>query len=239
MLILKSIIFYISLIIWTLFMGIICIPFLMLPNKLLKYPTKVWIKIILIFLEKICNIKHNIEGIENIPNEAVLILSKHQSAFETLALYYYLKNCFFVHKKELFLIPVFGQYLYKSNMVSIDRDGGTKTMRKMLNDVKLKLKSGSSIIIFPEGTRKVPGSKPEYKTGFIGIYNHTKKKILPIALNSGLCWPKNSWILKNGVITIQILPTIDKNYDKKMVLSKVQESIENASNKLLIFWFFL
>tara|TARA_Y100000768_G_scaffold379959_1_gene356395 strand:- start:296 stop:946 length:651 start_codon:yes stop_codon:yes gene_type:complete len=215
-------------------MGVICIPFLLLPSKFLKYPTKIWIKIIFVFLENICNIKHRIVGMENVPNETVLITSKHQSAFETLALYYYLKDCFFVHKKELFLIPVFGQYLYKSNMVSIDRTGGTKTMRKMLDEVKSKLESGSSIVIFPEGTRKIPGSKPDYKTGFIGIYNHTKKKILPIALNSGLCWSKQSWILKRGIITISILPIIKENYDKKTVLNKVQEQIEVASNKLLI-----
>ena len=98
---------------------------------------------------------------------------------------------------------------------------------------KLKLNSGSSIIIFPEGTRRIPGSKPDYKTGFIGIYNHTKKKILPIALNSGLCWPKHSWVLKKGVIKIQILPIIKENYDKKTVLNRVQECIETASNKLL------
>ena len=214
-------------------MGIICLPFLILPHKLLKYPTKIWIKVIFIFLEKICNIQHKIEGIKNIPEEPVLITSKHQSAFETFALYYYLKDCFFVHKKELFFIPIFGQYLFKSNMVAIDRGGKTKTMRKMLESVKIKLQSGSSIIIFPEGTRKIPGSKPDYKTGFIGIYTHTKKKILPIALNSGLCWPKHSWILKKGVITIQILPIINENYDKKNVFNKVQESIEIASNKLL------
>ena len=83
MLIFKSIIFYISLVIWTLFMGIICLPFLVLPNKFLKYPTKVWIRVIFIFLEKICNIQHRIEGAENIPQETVLITSKHQSTFET------------------------------------------------------------------------------------------------------------------------------------------------------------
>tara|TARA_Y100000996_G_scaffold295500_1_gene233884 strand:+ start:270 stop:914 length:645 start_codon:yes stop_codon:yes gene_type:complete len=214
-------------------MGTICLPYLFLPYRFLKYPTKIWIRVIFIFLDKICNIQHKVEGIENISEESVLVTSKHQSTFETLALYYYLKDCFFVHKKELFLIPIFGQYLFKSNMVAINRDGGTKTMRKMLNKVRLKLESGSSIVIFPEGTRKIPGSKPDYKTGFIGIYNNTNKKILPVALNSGLCWSKQSWILKNGTITIQFLPIIDQNYDKKTILNKVQEAIEFASNKLL------
>jgi len=214
-------------------MGIVCLPFLILPSNLLKYPSKLWIRVIFFFLKLICNVRHKIEGLENIPNETVLVTSKHQSAFETLALYYYLNECFFVHKRELFFIPIFGQYLFKSKMVAIDRKGGTKTMRQMLKSIDSKLSSGSSIIIFPEGTRKEPGSKPDYKTGFIGIYNHTNKKILPIALNSGLCWSKHSWILKNGVITIKILPIIDEGYDKKTVLEKVQSSIETASTELL------
>jgi len=233
MLILKSIIFYISLVIWTVFMGVACLPFIFLPSNLLKFPTKLWIKVIFIFLNLICNIRHKIEGSENIPKESVLIASKHQSAFETFALYYYLSDCFFVHKKELFLIPIFGQYLFKSDMVAINRDGGTKAMRNMLQKVKSKLFSGSSIIIFPEGTRKLPGSKPDYKTGFIGIYNHTKRKILPVALNSGLCWPKQSWVLKNGIITIKFLPIINEGLDKKVILEEVQNRIETASNLLL------
>ena len=233
MLIFRSILFYLSLTIWTILMGFICLPFLILPSKILKYPTKIWIKIIFILLERICNIKHQIVGVENIPDETVLVASKHQSAFETFALYYYLKDCFFVHKRELFLIPIFGQYLFKSDMVSIDRDGGTKTMRKMLNEVKNKLHSGKSIIIFPEGTRKIPGSKPDYKKGFIGIYHHTKKRILPVALNSGLCWSKQSWVLKKGSITIKFLPTIRENLEKNDVFNLVQKSIEEASNKLI------
>ena len=233
MLIFRSILFYLSLTIWTILMGVICLPFLVLPSKILKYPTKIWIKVIFILLEQICNIKHQIIGVENIPDETVLVTSKHQSTFETFALYYYLKDCFFIHKKELFIIPIFGQYLFKSNMVAIDRIGGTLTMRKMLEDVKKKLELGKSIIIFPEGTRKKPGSKPDYKTGFIGIHNHTKRKILPVALNSGLCWSKHSWVLRSGMITIKFLPIIDKNLGKKELLNKVKESIEKETDILL------
>ena len=219
MLILKSIIFYIFLVIWTVTMGILCLPFLILPSYMLKYPTKLWIKVIFILLNLICNIKHKIEGLENIPNESVLVASKHQSAFETFALYYYLNNCFFVHKRELFLIPIFGQYLFKSNMVSIDRDGGTKAMRQMLQKVQLKLNKGSSIIIFPEGTRKLPGSKPDYKSGLLEFIIIQKEKFC-LCVNSGLCWPKQSWILKIGIITIKFLPIIKDGLDKKVILNK-------------------
>ncbi|MDA9749037.1 1-acyl-sn-glycerol-3-phosphate acyltransferase [Pelagibacteraceae bacterium] len=215
-------------------MGLLCIPFLLLPSKLLKYPAKVWIGVIFLFLDKICNIRHRIEGLENVPQYSVLVVSKHQSTFETFAFYYYLTDCFFVHKRELFIIPIFGQYLLKANMVAINRDGRTKTMRKMLEDVKARLQKGKSIIIFPEGTRKEPGSNPDYKSGFIGIYKNTKKKILPVALNSGLCWSKKSWILKSGDITIKFLPIIEENLNKVEILQKVQDSIETESNKLLI-----
>ena len=214
-------------------MGIICLPFLILPSKFLKFPIKIWIKVIFIFLENICNIRHKIEGMENIPNETVLIASKHQSAFETFALYYYLKKSFFVHKKQLFYIPIFGQYLLKSNMVAINRSGRATAMRKMLSDVKNKLKKGSSIIIFPEGTRKLPGEPPDYKTGFIGIYKATNRKLLPVALNSGICWTKYSWLIKNGHIVIKILPTIEANLEKNEVLQIVENTIEKETNKLL------
>ena len=233
MLFLRSVSFYIGQIVCTILIapiGIIAFP---LDFKKRYYLISQWAVFNLWWLKICCNIRYKVEGRRNIPDEPCIVMCKHQSAFETFALYYYLKNCFFVHKRELFLIPIFGQYLLKSNMVSINRDGGTKAMRQMLQNVKLKLNTGSSIVIFPEGTRKLPGSKPDYKTGFIGIYNHTKRKILPVALNSGLCWPKQSWILKSGIITIKFLPTIKNGLDKKVILNEVQNRIETASSLLL------
>ena len=155
------------------------------------------------------------------------------SAFETFALYFYLESSFFIHKKQLFYIPIFGQYLLKSNMVSIDRAGQAKAIRKMISDVKKKLDHGSTIIIFPEGTRKRPWEKTNYKTGFVGIYNTTKRKLQPVALNSGLSWQKGIKIIKKGHIVIEFLPQIETGLNKKEVLEKVEYSIESATNKLL------
>ena len=231
--ILRTLIFYLVLTIWTIFMGIICLPYVFIPSSYLRTPAKFWIKGIFLSLKIICKVTHEIKGLENIPDEPVIAVSKHQSAFETFALYYYFKKSFFVHKKQLFYIPIFGQYLLKSNMVAVNRSGQSAAMRKMLTDVKKKLDEGSSIIIFPEGTRKLPGDPPDYKTGFIGIYKTTKRKLLPIALNSGLCWTKKSWIIKKGNIVIQILPAIGLNLEKNEVLQIVETTIEKATNKLL------
>ena len=99
--------------------------------------------------------------------------------------------------------------------------------------LKKSLDNGSTIIIFPEGTRKKPWAKADYKTGFIGIYNTSKRKLQPVALNSGLFWQKGLKVIKQGHIIIEFLPQIDIGLDKKEVLKKVEHSIESATNKLL------
>ena len=230
---LLTIIFYGALASWTILMGFLSLPFILLPSKFIALPAKIWIKGIFICLKYICGVTHEIRGLNKLSDEPVIIVSKHQSAFETFALYYYLKKSFFIHKKQLFYIPIFGQYLMKHNMVSIDRAGQASTMRKMITDVKKKLDSGSTIIIFPEGTRKKPGARADYKTGFIGIYNTSKRRLQPVALNSGLFWQKGLKIIKRGHIIIEFLPQIDIGLDKKEVLNKVENTIESATNKLL------
>ena len=230
---LLTIIFYGALALWTILMGFLSLPFIFLPSKFIALPAKIWIRGIFICLKYICGVTHEIRGLTNLSDEPVIIVSKHQSAFETFALYYYLKKSFFIHKKQLFYIPIFGQYLMKHNMVSIDRAGQASTMRKMITDVKKKLDSGSTIIIFPEGTRKKPRAKADYKTGFVGIYNNSKRKLQPVALNSGLFWQKGLKVIKRGHIIIEFLPQIDIGLDKKEVLNKVENSIESATNKLL------
>ena len=102
----------------------------------------------------------------------------------------------------------------KAKMISIDRSEGTSAIRKMLKQTKLRMSEGYSIIIFPEGTRKKPGENPNYKTGFIGIYNETKSEILPVAVNSGFCWPKHTFVKKPGHIIIQILKTITSELER-------------------------
>ena len=228
----RSILFYLVLSFWTIFMGFLCLPYLFLPSSYLRKPVRVWIAGIFVLLKYICKITHEIQGIQKIPSHAVLIASKHQSAFETFALFYYLPKIVFIHKKQLFLIPIFGQYLKKINMISIDRKGGTKTMRQMFRKAKEKISKGFSIVIFPEGTRKKPGEKPNYKSGFVGVYKQLQTEILPIAVNSGNCWPKHTFLKKPGHIIINILDILPSSLEQKDILNKVQKNIEEATNKI-------
>ena len=231
--ILRSIIFYIFLSVWTIFMGIICLPFLFISMIYIHKPINLWILGIFKLLETTCNITHEVKGMENIPEYSILVASKHQSAFETFALFFYINKSIFIHKKQLFFIPIFGQYLKKTNMISINRSEGTASMRKMLKEAKLKMSAGYSIIIFPEGTRKIPGDKPDYKTGFIGIYNETESEILPVAVNSGRYWPKHIFIKNSGKIIIKILKPIPAKLKKDEILEKIESVIEEETNKII------
>ena len=118
-------------------------------------------------------------------------------------------------------------------MVSIDRNAGPSAMRKILFEIKKRFDDGRSIIIFPEGTRKRPGDKPNYKTGFVGIYNEVNRKILPVAVNSGLYWPKHTIFMKRGHIIIDIQECVETNLNKDEVFNKVVETIETATNKII------
>ena len=229
----RSILFYLLLGLWTIFLGIICLPYLLLPSKYLQKPVRLWIVGIFLLLKYICKISHDIQGRENIPSYSVLVASKHQSAFETIALFYYLPQSIFIHKKQLFFIPIFGQYLKKINMISIDRNGGAGTMRQILKKTSLRIAKGYSVIIFPEGTRKKPGDKPNYKSGFVGIYQKVNIEILPVAVNSGKYWPKHTFVKNPGCIIIKFLPKIDSNIDKKKVLMMVEHQIEKATNNII------
>ena len=229
----RSIVFYIFLSLWTIFMGLICLPFLILPSFYLRKPVNIWIIGILKLLKFTCNITYEIRGIDKIPEKAVIIASKHQSAFETFVLFLHVKNSIFIHKKQLFLIPIFGQYLQKINMISINRSEGTKAMRSMLKQTKERILNGNSIIIFPEGTRKKPGESPKYKTGIAGIYKKVETEIIPVALNSGLCWPKHTFIKRPGHIIIKFLNLIPAKLKKKDLLNKIESTIEKETNKII------
>jgi len=228
----RSIIFYVLLGLWTTFMGVVCFPFLFFHKKFLRNPTNTWILGIFKLLETTCKITYEIQGKENIPNHPVLVASKHQSAFETLALFLNINKSIFIHKKQLFYIPIFGQYLKKTNMISIDRSEGISAMRKILKETRSKILDGYSIIIFPEGTRKKPNDPPDYKSGIVGIYEETKSEILPIAVNSGYCWPKHTFVKTPGKIIIKILKIIPAKLNKVEVINKIESVIEEETNKL-------
>lgn len=230
----RSIIFNIILICWTIFLGVIFIPLLFLPeSRLLDKVIKFWAKGICFFLKVICNVEIKNSGMQNIPLTNCIVASKHQSALDIILLVASIKNPVFIMKSSLLYLPVIGNYAKKMGMIAINRLAGATALKKMIKSVQLALKNNKSVIIFPEGTRTKPGAKTKYHSGILAIYQASKYPVLPVALNTGLCWKRNSFIKTPGIVTIKFLPILPNNIEKDLFMIKLYEEIEHESNLLL------
>ncbi len=183
-------------------------------------------------LKVICGLEIEIRGKEHIENRVAIYASKHQSAMETYYLTSYIKKATYIFKKELTHIPFFGWAIWFYGSVPVNRKGGTHAMKEMLLHAKNLLKIGCSIIIFPEGTRTKPGAKSVYKPGVAFLYQNTDVDIIPVALNSGLFWRKNSFLRYPGKIIFEFLEPMPKGLEKKEFLDELQRRIEEKCLQL-------
>lgn len=167
------------------------------------------------------------------PDGACLIASKHQSTYDILMPFIYADNPAFVLKRELFFYPILGWYGWRSKMIPIDRGGYVKTLKKMLARAKVEAENGRQILIFPEGTRQLPGADPDYKSGVYAMYNALEQPCVPIALNTGVVWPKGSFLRPAHKVVFEILEPIEAGLPRKEFMKKLESVIEPASNILL------
>lgn len=184
-------------------------------------------------LEVIVGTKLEVRGREKLPNGACLVAAKHQSAWETFALIPLFRDPALLMKRELFWIPFHGWFSKKFEMIPVDRDKGPAALRRMLREAKARIADGREIIIFPEGTRRAPGAPPDYKTGVILLYEALRVPCVPVALNSGLFWPRRSLIRRPGTIVVEFLDPIPPGLPKAEFLKRLTEAIETASTRLL------
>lgn len=168
-----------------------------------------WARNMLWWLKVTCNITYQVKGAEKIPATPCVILSKHQSAWETLAFQQIFPALVFVMKRELLWIPFFGWGLAMTSPVAINRSAGREALKQLVAKGKARLNTGFWVVIFPEGTRIAPHQHGKFHIGGAWLASGAKATVLPVAHNAGLCWPKNSFIKKPGVITVSIGEAFD------------------------------
>ena len=168
-----------------------------------------WAVFNLWWLKVICGLKHVVEGKENIPDGAVIIMCKHQSAWETLALQLVFPPQVWILKRELLWIPVYGWGLAAMQPISIDRSAGIRALRQIVEQGSKRLKEGICVVIFPEGTRTAPGENRKYQPGGGMLAEKSGFPVVPVAHNAGCFWPKNSFRKWPGTITMVIGPAVD------------------------------
>jgi len=184
-------------------------------------------------LRHICNIKVDFRGLDKIPRGAVLVASKHQSLWETFALMLVLEDPAYILKRELMFIPFFGWYAWKDAMIPVDRGRGSQALTEMTTRAREELARGRQIIIFPEGTRRAPGAEPNYKFGVAHVYADTGVACVPLALNSGLFWPRRSIRRYPGTIVVEALDPIPPGTDKPFFADMLKQRIEGATARLI------
>ena len=231
--VIRSVLFTICFYVVTLFLFVIMLPTMLMPRKKALFFPVFWTKLANWMVKVFCGVHIRMEGLENLPKkDGYIVASKHQSAMETTIFHHVVPNTFYVLKKELMWLPLAGFYFLKTGCIPIDRKGGASTMRKMLTGVKSRLADGMNLIIFPEGTRTAPGAKKPYSPGVAFLYEQCGVPVVPVALNSGYCWPKNKTIKYPGTVTVRFLKPIEPGLERRAFLDELYRRIEEAQDTL-------
>lgn len=202
---LRAIVFWLLFCLSMLCFGLVLFASIPFTSKETRYSiVKGWCRTAIDLMRIICGVRYQITGMENVPTQGpVILLSKHQSAWETLAFFALVpRRLSYIYKRELHRLPVFGWGLASLGMFSVNRADGRSAFAEMKREVPKFFANGWALILFPEGTRTAPGTVVKYKTGGARIAIDTGAPIIPIALNSGECWPKHSFLLYPGEIKV-------------------------------------
>ncbi len=194
---------------------------------------RLWARNSIWLLDKICGAKLEFRGLEHIPQGACIVASKHQSFLETFSLTTQTPDFSFVLKRELMMIPFFGWYLKRGGLIGIDRAKRGTALTQLTPLVRQLIAQGRQFIIFPEGTRRPVGAPPHYKAGVAHLYYETGAICVPVALNTGLFWPRRSFWRPPGRIVIEFLEPILPGFDKETFMGLLQTRIETATDRLV------
>lgn len=171
--------------------------------------TVAWPRMVIWGARTLLGIRHRVLGAENLPDAPAIVLSKHQSSWETLFYPTFMpRELCYVFKRELLYIPFFGWGIWLLDMIHIDRSRGTDAFEQVVRQGRRKLAQGRWLIMFPEGTRTRVGAQGRYKTGGPRFAARTGALIVPVAVNSGECWPRKAFLKRPGLITVSIGPPI-------------------------------
>ncbi len=214
-------------------MAFVFLPFILFSRRIAVEAVRLWIKNTRMALRVFVGIKTEIRGLEHLPDGAFIWASKHQSMYDAFVPWLVLDHPAIVIKKELLWYPVFGWYAWRTDMIAIDRSGGSKTLRAMIDASQKRMQAGRQLLIFPEGTRQKPGAQPKYRPGVFGLYHNLDVPVVPVATNIGLCWPARGILRRSGTVVIEILPVIDQGLGKKTFMDKLENTIEPACERLL------
>lgn len=229
----RAFLFYVGMALSTIIIAPICCLLYPLPFKIRFYVATRWTLFNLWWLRITCGLDHHVTGTENIPEGPAIIMCKHQSAWETLVLQLVFPAQAWVLKRELLWIPVYGWGLAAMRPIAINRGETFRSFRQIVDQGCQRLAEGIWVVIFPEGTRVLPGEKRRYLPGGGLLAEKSGYPVVPVAHNSGYFWPRNSWLKKPGTIEMVIGKPIDsKGKTATEITHEVETWIEESAAQL-------
>lgn len=230
---LRSALFNLFFYAWTAFMSVVMLPALLRPSVLGVKAAQAWIAGVNAGLWAICGVRVEVRGRERIPEGPVLIAAKHQSAWDTMELLAICGMPAVVLKRELTWIPLYGWYIVAMGGIPIDRSAGAKALKDMVRQAKRSVAKGRSVLIFPQGTRVAPDRKIPYQPGVAALYSQLGLPCVPVALNSGLIWPRRQFLRRPGTITVEFLTPIPPGLRREPFMTTLEARVEAASDALV------
>lgn len=226
--------FYFSL---AVIFGFSLIIFFILPRKVFRLGYRAWGHTILFAFSKIIGVKVTVRGREHVQNEPLVLVCKHQSTWETFFFMVFLRDPVYILKWEMFLIPLYGLGVLKSECITVKRGKKGAALKTMLDKSVEKLKQDRSVIIFPEGTRVAPLTHKPLKKGVAALYKHLEEQgmdvnFVPVAHNAGCFWPRRSPHLRSGEIIVEILPPMPKNLSEEACIEYLENNMITKSDEL-------
>lgn len=230
---LRSSAFHVAFWLWTLGLGLLGLPAL-LKKQWVTRLASLWVNGALVLLRRCCKLDIEVRGLNHLSHSPAIYAVKHQSTLDTLILWKLLGGPAFVLKKQLFLVPVFGWYLARCEPIAIIRSLGSKMLPKIMEQAQACLAGGRHIVIFPEGTRRTPGAPAAYKMAGISVmYESTTAIVIPVALNTGLFWPKRQFTKRAGHAVVELLPPLPAGLAREELARMLPERIEAATARLV------
>lgn len=233
MIVFRSIIFNIAFLLWTLVVGVMAGLSMMFPERIRTWVQVLWADGAVRQLVKIAGIGIEVRGQENLPKGAAIVASKHQSVWDTAVFHALLNQPSIVLKEELLKIPLFRLYCRLTGMIPLDRSGQASSMRKLLRIARAMVAVKRPIMIFPEGTRALPGERLPYLVGTVGLYRALKVPVVPVALNSGVFWPRTTYLRYPGTIVIEFLEPIPPGLPRAEFMDRLSDAIESKTDELV------
>jgi 1-acyl-sn-glycerol-3-phosphate acyltransferase len=231
--IVRSLVFTVWLYGLILAVGLSAVPLLLGPRPWVMSLIRLWVRLVLWGARTIMGIRVEYRGLEHLPPGSALVACKHLSMLDTIAPFQFLADPCFVLKRELIRLPVYGWFVAKTNMIPVNRGGGSQAVRDLSAAALDRLRETRQLLIFPEGTRKAPGAEPQYKSGVAALYRDLNLPCTPMATNSGLFWPAHGFIRRPGVAVFEFLEPIPPGLKRADFMRRLESRIETASNRLL------